>query len=324
MKKIIVYSTCLSILGCQTNVNPLTAISSNVVTSSGCGDKPTVSLSGKDVEAVALNENTITKSGQVSVNKHLGYTFTATTGQKLNYSTDADICLWVFTPDNEIIKGGELPKDGKYIIQVAAPQGVKTFDLKISLGSLETAESTPTPEYTSSVQPTPTPEYTPRVQSTPTPEYTNVRQNNTYESSSENKNLQPQHDISQEEALELVQRWYAAKPQIFGPPFDTSLVDQLATGKLHTFTTKPDGPVAWLEENDAYYKYNSSEIQRVIDFSNSGKLPYIKVRVSEELYLYGKRGIDRQNSGSYTNNFIYVFEKENGTWKIYDYRKVAR
>lgn len=317
IKKLIVCCTCLSILGCQTNVNPLNSIfQNNVVTSSGCGDKPTVSLTGKDVEAVALDESTITKSGQVSVNKHIGYTFTATTGQKLNYSTDADICLWVFTPNNEIIDGGELPKNGKYIIQVAAPQGVKTFDLKISLGNLETAVSTPTPEYT------------PTSESTPTPEYTNTSENSTdntdknYESNLEPNNLQPENDISQEQALELVQRWYAAKPQIFAPPFDRDLLGELATGRLYARVGGVDGSIDWLQKYNRYYTYNRSEVTSIMGFSNSGRLPYIKVRVLQELYLHGEKGIDQTNSGVYENDYIYFFAKENGIWKIYKNEKI--
>ena len=324
LKKLIVYSTCLSIIGCQTIENPLTNVSSNAISSSGCGEKPMVSLSEKDVETVALNESTITKSGQVSVSKNIGYTFTATTGQKLSYNTDADVCLWIFTPDNEILKGGELSKNGKYVIQVAAPQGAKTFDLKMSLGVLETAANTPTVSTTDTLENTPeaTPEATP--ENTPERTYKNTSENNNYQSSSENNNIQPENDISQEQALELIQKWYAAKPRIFAPPFDRDLINQLATGKLYTYTTKADGPVAWLEENDAYYQYNISEVKQVINFSNFGRRPYITVRVFEERYLYGRNGIDRESSGSFTSNFIYVFEKENGIWKIFDYKKVSR
>jgi hypothetical protein len=150
LKKLIVYSTCLSIIGCQTIENPLANVSSNAISSSGCAEKPMVSLSGKDVETVALNESTITKSGQVSASKNIGYTFTAATGQKLSYSTDADVCLWVFSPDNEILKGGELSKNGKYIIQVAAPKGAKTFDLVLRLEN-----NTQTASLSSSPIPTP-------------------------------------------------------------------------------------------------------------------------------------------------------------------------
>ncbi|MFN5991659.1 MAG: hypothetical protein ACK47Q_19865, partial [Dolichospermum sp.] len=70
LKNLVVYSTCLSVIGCQTIENPLTNVSSNAISSSGCGEKPMVSLSGKDVEEVVLNESTVTKSGQVSANKN--------------------------------------------------------------------------------------------------------------------------------------------------------------------------------------------------------------------------------------------------------------
>ena len=299
LKKLIVYSTCLSIIGCQTIENPLTNVSSNPISSSGCAEKPIVSLSGKEVETVALNESTITKSGQVSASKNIGYTFTATTGQKLSYSTDADVCLWVFTPDNEILKGGDLSKNGKYIIQVAAPQGAKTFDLKISLGLLETASSTPT------ASPTNTPE------------------NNNSQSSLENDNLQPENDISQEQALELVQKWYAAKPRIFAPPFDRDLLNELATGKLYQRVGGEGGSIDWLQKYNRYYTYNKSAITNIMGFSSSGSRPYIKVRVVEELYLQGEKGIDKTNSGEYKIDYIYFFTKENGTWKIYSNEKIS-
>jgi hypothetical protein len=299
LKKVVVYSTCLSIIGCQTIENPLTNVSSNAISSSGCAEKPIVSLSGKEVETVALNESTITKSGQVSASKNIGYTFTATIGQKLSYSTDADVCLWVFTPDNEILKGGDLSKNGKYIIQVAAPQGAKTFDLKISLGLLETASSTPT------ASPTNTPE------------------NNNSQSSLENDNLQPENDISQEQALELVQKWYAAKPRIFAPPFDRDLLNELATGKLYQRVGGEGGSIDWLQKYNRYYTYNKSAITNIMGFSSSGSRPYIKVRVVEELYLQGEKGIDKTNSGEYKIDYIYFFTKENGTWKIYSNEKIS-
>ena len=307
LKKLIVYSTCLSLIGCQTIENPLTNVSSNAISSSGCAEKPMVSLSGKDVETVALNESTITKSGQVSASKNIGYTFTATTGQKLSYSTDADVCLWVFSPDNEILKGGELSKNGKYIIQVAAPQGAKTFDLKMSLGVLETASSTPT------ASPTNNPENTPE----------NTSENNNSQSSLENDNLQPENDISQEQALELVQKWYAAKPRIFAPPFDRDLLNELATGKLYQRVGGEDGSIDWLQKYNRYYTYNKSEITNVMGFSSSGSRPYIKVRIIEELYLQGEKGLDKTNSGEYKIDYIYFFAKENGTWKIYSNEKIS-
>ena len=317
LKNLVVYSTCLSVIGCQTIENPLTNVSSNAISSSGCGEKPMVSLSGKDVEEVVLNESTVTKSGQVSANKNVGYTFTAKTGQKLSYNTDADVCLWVFTPDNAIFKGGELPRNGKYIIQVAAPQGVKTFDLTMGLGVLETAASTPT------VSPTDTPEATSENTSESENTSKNTPENNNYQSSLENNNIQPENDISQEQALELVQKWYAAKPRIFAPPFDRDLLNELATGKLYQKVGGEEGAIDWLQKYNRYYTYNKSAITNIMGFSNSGSRPYIKVRVVEELYLQGEKGIDKTNSGEYQIDYIYFFAKDNGTWKIYNNEKIS-
>ncbi|MFL0603965.1 ARC6/PARC6 family protein [Cylindrospermopsis raciborskii] len=285
----IFYSTCLSLLGCE-GVNPLGSISSHLLSSPSCPDKPIVSLNAKNVEKLTFNQGRINKSNQVSVEQHVGYTFAAIAGDKLSYSTDSDVCVWVFTPDTELVKGKDLPKSGQYTIQVGAPQGVKNFNLEVGLGDLQT---------------NPTPESTPTI---------NL--------DSKENNSQQQHDISQEDAIELIKRWYAAKPQIFGPPFDGNLVDQLTTGNLHTNTIGSGGSVDWLKENQYYYQYNFSKIEGVIEFSNSQYRPYIKVRVSEERYLHGQNGIDQKNSGSYTDNFIYFFEKENETWKIYDYKKI--
>ncbi|WP_211941993.1 ARC6/PARC6 family protein [Cylindrospermopsis raciborskii] len=291
LKKIIFCSTCLSLLGCQ-GVNPHGSISSNLLSSPGCPDKPTVSLNAKNVENLTFDQGRISKSNQVSVEQHVGYTFAAIAGDKLSYSTDNDVCIWVFTPDTEIVKGKDLLKTGQYTIQVGAPQGVKNFNLEVGLGDLQTNIS-------------------PTTESTPT-----------INLDAKENNLQQQHDISQEDAIELIKRWYAAKPQIFGPPFDGNLVDQLTTGNLHTNTIGSAGSVDWLKENQYYYQYNFSNIEGVIEFSNSQDRPYIKVRVSEERYLHGQNGIDQKNSGVYTDNFIYFFEKENGTWKIYDYKKI--
>ncbi|MBC1239864.1 ARC6/PARC6 family protein [Nostoc sp. 2RC] len=297
MKKRIVYLTLLMISGCGSGITS-TPVSSN------CPEKPTNTLAEKDVQEVVLDEQTLSKSGQANASKSIGYEFAAKSGQKLSFSTDSDICVWLYAPDNQILKGGDLPQTGKYIMQVSALKGSKTFDMNMTLGVLQ-ASANPTP--TPSVTVTPNPF---GLISTPTPTST----------------VTPRADLSQEQALSIVQEWYAAKPQIFGQSFDTSLVEKLTTGKLYEKTTNSDpevGPIAWLKANNSYYKYNQFEIRRVTGFSNSGRRPYIRVKVFEELYLYGQKGnIDRENSGSFQNDIIYFFEKDNnGIWKIYDYSK---
>ncbi len=281
LKNPIIYLLLLVINGCSnsgfSNQN-----------NSGCPEKPTATLEKKNVKEISLQEQKITVSGQVSVTKNIGYTFKAKQGQKLNYGTDDDICIWIFTPDNSIVTSTELPQTGTYIIQVAAPRGSKTFDLDFSFGSLK-PPSPPSPPSVSS---------TPKIIISP-------------------KTSQ----LTQDRAVEIVNNWYKAKPKIFGKSFDKSLVEKYTIGKLYQDTLKIDGSMNWLRNNGCYYTYNISNIENIISFSNTGQRPTLTVKVYEELQLHGPRQAGCGNPlHSYTANVTYWFEKDNGEWKIYHYK----
>ena len=145
LKNPIIYLLLLVISGCNNIKFP----NQN---NSGCPEKPTATLAKKNVKEISLQEQKIIESGQVSVTKNIGYTFQAKQGQKLNYGTDDDICIWIFTPDNNIVTSTELPQTGTYIIQVAAPRGSKTFDLDLSFDSLKPPPSSLTSSSTKTSQ----------------------------------------------------------------------------------------------------------------------------------------------------------------------------
>ncbi|MBK1987913.1 hypothetical protein A0J48_010235 [Sphaerospermopsis aphanizomenoides BCCUSP55] len=114
------------------------------VTAVECPKQPKTILASNNVKTIDFSTPSITQSGMVSKNKSLGYTFEAKSGQKLGYSTNQDICIWIYTPDNQILSTPNLPTDGKYTIQISALKGSTTFDLTLSLDSV-TAAATPTP-----------------------------------------------------------------------------------------------------------------------------------------------------------------------------------
>lgn len=114
------------------------------VTAVECPKQPKTILASNNVKTIDFRTQSITQSGMVSSNKSLGYTFEARSGQKLGYSTNQDICLWIYTPDNQILSSPNLPTDGKYTIQISALKGSTTFDLTLNLDSV-TAVATPTP-----------------------------------------------------------------------------------------------------------------------------------------------------------------------------------
>ena len=108
---------------------------------SECSLEPTVALAPSNVKSISLSRGVIKESGTVSNNKHIGYTFTAKSGQRLLYQTEDDLCLWLYSPNNQLITTTELPATGQYTLQVATPQGSENFDLTIGF---KTKQVTPT------------------------------------------------------------------------------------------------------------------------------------------------------------------------------------
>lgn len=291
MKNVWLYVLLLIIGGCNAaGSNPN---SNSVFADNTCPEKPSSTLDPKNVKAISLNTSGITKeSGQLNGGKSLGYTFEAKSGDKLSYKTKNDICIWIFTQDLTLLSNTDLPKSGKYIIQVAAPKGSTSFDLEISLGTVQAPPNlvSPSPQTTSS---------------TPA----NLPPSNTSSSG-----------LTQEQATQLISNWLNSKSRIFSPPFDRQLVANYTTGPLYADITKPGGSIDWLNNNNSRYDYRNSRISQVLSFDNSGSQPAIKVQIYEERTLYGPKGIDSKQSGSSTKDYIYFFSLENSSWKIYDYR----
>lgn len=128
--------------------------------------------------------------------------------------------------------------------------------------------------------------------------------------------------LSQQEAVNLINQWLQAKGKIFAPPFDRQLLAQYThtQGKLYQDIVKLQGPMDWLRSTGSYYTFNQSQITEVIDFSTSGELPVLKVKISENMVFYNGEQNNRETTAS-TNSYTYTFRQEQGTWKI-DGRKL--
>ena len=144
MKQLLFYLLFLSIYGCSTISNS-NLINQPSNASGECPEEPEVTLNHKDVQEVELNNQMITESGMAKKNKAIGFTFEAQEGQKINYKTEDNICVWIYTPDNEQLNSKTLPKTGKYIIQVSTPKGSQTFDLAMGL-DVDSSQTSPPPE----------------------------------------------------------------------------------------------------------------------------------------------------------------------------------
>ncbi len=125
--------------------------------------------------------------------------------------------------------------------------------------------------------------------------------------------------LTQEQARSIIEQWLTVKSQIFAPPFNTELADQVvAAGPLWTDLTKPDGSIQWLKNNNSYYTYSVIKVNRVVRYLPSPSMPSIVVSVTETSVLHSPKGRE-ESSG--TNDYLYTLKEETGRWKIWDYRK---
>ena len=281
--KLFLFLLLITLVGCNSK--------SSVSSSNGCPDKPQGSLAQKDIEEVSLNQSLLSKSGNISADKYKGYAFDAKKGSRLSYKTKDDICVWVYAPNSTLLNGDEIKLDGKHIIQISALKGSTSFSLDMSFGNL-TASSASTDSGNA----------TPAV----------------------SQKTSVSGEFDQSKAEQLIKTWLGSKSKIFAPPFDLDLLKTITTGPLYQDITKSNGPVDWLKSNNSYYSYSKGTIDKVWKFSSSDERPSMKVSVSEDRVLYGKDGrADSSASGSSTENWIYFFSKEDGVWKIYDYKKAS-
>jgi len=123
-----------------------------------CPKQPIGILNQTNVKAIALTSTEINQTGQIQVGQSLGYVFDAKANQKLNFNTKENLCLYVYTPSNQLLNGSELPETGRYTIQVAVPSGMTTFNLAMKLISNDVVAKNTVPKDTkllANPQPTP-------------------------------------------------------------------------------------------------------------------------------------------------------------------------
>lgn len=141
VKKLGLFLFLLIICGCNNFQKSGSKIQQNP---SNCPSQPKYLLAEDVLKSVSLNKEVTSETGRVNQNQFVGYTFQGKAGEHLNYQTNQDICIWVYTSEGQMLNDPALPKTGKYIIQVSAVKGSTTFELKMSLGDTAVVSLEPT------------------------------------------------------------------------------------------------------------------------------------------------------------------------------------
>jgi Tfp pilus assembly protein PilN len=108
--------------------------------SNKCPDQPIQSLQTSNVKSITLPAKL---SDTASQEIQLGYTFEAKTGQKINLRNIDNLCVWIYSPDNQLLSGADLPKTGKYTVQIASKKDSQKIDIDIGFNDENLATTSP-------------------------------------------------------------------------------------------------------------------------------------------------------------------------------------
>ncbi|MFP4652998.1 MAG: protein kinase domain-containing protein [Phormidium sp.] len=177
----------------------------------------------------------------------------------------------------------------------------------------DTANQSGEPQNSPDVAPEPTPIPTPEAPATaPTPPPT----------STPPPTPVPQRQITQEQAVASINSWLSAKSQMFSPPYSREVARNLTTGPLLADLLKHDGPISWLQNNNAYYQYGVQRIDSIERFVDSGNRATIEVLVTEDATLYKDGRADPNNTYFKTSRFKYTLERIGDRVKVFDYQSL--
>jgi hypothetical protein len=108
-------------------------VSTTPAKSETCPDKPIGSLDSSKVKAITLTFQDKQESGMVKAGESLGFSFESKGNEKFNYATKENLCVWVFSPDNQVLQGTKLSQKGRYTVQISIPKGSSSFELAMRL-----------------------------------------------------------------------------------------------------------------------------------------------------------------------------------------------
>ncbi len=129
--------------------------------------------------------------------------------------------------------------------------------------------------------------------------------------------------ISRQVAVEVINKWIAAKKVLFAPPFNRQLGAEITTGEAYRKNIGAGSSLDWLQNNNSYYRYGVQRLDSVESFVASGDQATIEVIVTEDRTLYkGDGNIDRDSTAFDTRLVRYSLLSENGQVKISDYNSV--
>jgi hypothetical protein len=122
--------------------------------------------------------------------------------------------------------------------------------------------------------------------------------------------------LSQQDAVNLINKWLQAKRTMFAPPYDRQIAQKITTGEQYQKTAGYNGSIDYLQKKNSQYKYRQQTIDNVEKFVINGNQASIQVSVTEQQTLYINDRVDPQNTKTGTITVLYNLKLVDGSWKI--------
>jgi serine/threonine-protein kinase len=143
------------------------------------------------------------------------------------------------------------------------------------------------------------------------------------ESPGETAQVQPvTGEFSEQMATTLINRWLQSKQQIFAPPFNRDLVTALTADPLQRDILRPNGPIDWLQANNARYQFRTSQVESLQVVEQEGERALVEATITEDRTLIVDGVVDATNSGLSTGRFRYLLQQVDGQWRVADYQSM--
>jgi zinc D-Ala-D-Ala carboxypeptidase len=125
------------------------------VTNEGC--KYTANSPIRDLEPISFAYGTVKKGDSISAGQYIGYRFQAQAGEIFSYTTRDNICILLYTPDQQFLidRKPQSLKEGQYSVLLSTPSGSTTFNLEMSLKSPISENQLPIPSQAINQTPVP-------------------------------------------------------------------------------------------------------------------------------------------------------------------------
>ena len=126
--------------------------------------------------------------------------------------------------------------------------------------------------------------------------------------------------FSKNDASKLIEEWWIARNEVYGPPYDRTKAKGIISvkGPLWKTLDNTKSPIKWLKENRRSQQF-TGKIKAITSFDSEQERPVMTAVIEATTSI---KGGSNKVSKEKTTSKIYniVFDYEDGKWKIWNYK----